>query len=203
MKTIDTNPTEIERQIFPECAKEIIAKIAASNYGKYGNLTLEAAKLIQQVAIAENCSPVVLSISWLNESSFRLTPEPNTNGKPDDFDHWDVGPMQLNVHWTNATIRMKEVAAMAEDWSGVASYRSDGTPMDFNGDWIANIRMAARRLNAIHTKTFDALGFASPDEMRTVKYTGPNAQPYRLTSYREYAPLFQKFFECFNTDISV
>lgn len=196
---INLIPTEIERQIFSDCAADIVAKIAASNYGKFGNLTHEAAKLMQQVAVIENCSPTLLATTWLNESTFRFNPPPNTNGKPEEFVHWDVGPMQLNVHWTRRSLEIKETKPLDDDgnWSGSQLFLPDGQPANFDGDAVANMRMAARRLVAPHSRLFAELGYASAEEFHACVYTGPGARPARLLSYRSYAPLFQKFFECY------
>jgi len=127
----------------------------------------------------------------MNESNFAFHPPPNTNGQPQNVDRWDVGPFQINVHWTLAQVAAKEVsfAGLNErNVFGYDFYRSDGkTPLAFTGDPLSNGRMGARRLNAI----------GGNDQNKAVKYTAPGAQPARKISYQRYAGRFRDFFNCY------
>ena len=184
---------------FVECSRVVCAHIAASPYGRFGNLSKDAADLIVEVAGIENISPALLAVTWLNESVFKFYPPPNTNGYLDDFEHWDVGGFQLNVYWTGKVIEKREAKGV-DGWDGSPAFNADGTAANFNGDPLANARTAAQRLLAIRKPSIGD-DYKNDDERRAVKYTGPGAQPYRLDSYREYAPLFDQFFQCYGNAI--
>jgi hypothetical protein len=183
---------------FAECVSQsgLDRKIAEASYGKYGSFNEDAAKLIIEASQLEHIAPTMLAITLLNESVFNLHQTPNTNHRPDDPTHWDVGPAQLNVHWTKKEVEAGNVQPLPE----IDIFGSLSSPdAQFDGDPLSNIRMCARRLLAIHTKKFAEAGYKSENEMRCVRYTGPGAQPFRLQSYREYLPLFKTFFTCYHS----
>jgi len=191
---------------FDECAKAINDKIAASEYARFGSFTEEACGIILATpqkhpvlasGINGAITPVMLCVTLLNESVFNLRQTPNTNGRPDDPTHWDMGPSQLNVKWTRAGVAKNLIPAFDER-AVFGSLADPSAP--FDGDPAANIYVCALTLASIHTTNWHALTFQSPEEMRCVRYTGPGAQPFRQASYREYAPLFSVFFECYQPD---
>lgn len=166
-------------------------EVCVGNLGATG-FTKEAADLINQISDYEGTSRDLLAVTWMNESNFAFHPPPNTNGHPENVDRWDVGPFQINVHWTLAQVAAKEVsfAGLNErNVFGYDFYRSDGkTPLAFTGDPLSNGRMGARRLNAI----------GGNDQNKAVKYTAPGAQPARKISYQRYAGRFRDFFNCYH-----
>jgi hypothetical protein len=129
----------------------------------------------------------------MNESGFDLHPSQNDNDHPENVDKWDVGPFQINVHWTLAQVAKKEVSFRKlneRNVFGYDFYHSDGTtPLNyFTGDPLSNGRMGARRLNAI----------GGSDENKAMKYTKPSSQAARKTSYETYAGRFRNFFDCYH-----
>jgi len=99
----------------------------------------------------------------------------------------------VNMYWTMAEAAKKEVSFEGLDyWDvfGSTFYDSDGkTPLNyFTGDPLANVRMAARRLQAK----------GGTDENKAVKYTKPSSQPARKTSWNRYSGIFRDFFQCYN-----
>jgi hypothetical protein len=155
--------------------------------------TQDAADLINQISGAEGTSRELLAVTWMNESGFELRPSQNDNGHPENVDKWDVGPFQINVHWTLAQVAKKEVSfggLNERNVFGYDFYHSDGkTPLNyFTGDPLSNGRMGARRLNAI----------GGSDENKAIKYTKPSSQAARKTSYESYAGRFRDFFNCYH-----
>ena len=179
-------------------------------YGKAG-LSGDAAKfndaaasLIKDISSRENVPADALAVTMMNETAnkdFSLKTQPNLNGHPEDYTHWDVGPFQLNVHWTLRSVQIKEIS-----WSDIIKfsgtdpagnnvfgqyyYQSDGkTPVtEFTGDPLANGRVAARRLGATPGSTW---------RDKVINYTKPTSRPARARSYDNYASSFTTFFDCF------
>jgi len=151
-----------------------------------------AADVIRKITQKEPISPELLAVTWMNEhSDFALRPDPNPNSHPEDYKQWDVGPFGLNVAWTMAQHYAKEVTfkgLVLENVLGYNYYRSDmKTPAPFSGDPVDNGRMAARRLNF----------WGGSDENKAVKHTKKTSQAQRRKSFRQYAPLFRRFFACY------
>ena len=152
----------------------------------------DAADLIKKITGKEPISPELLAVTWMNEhSDFLLRPNPNTNDHPEDINQWDVGPFGLNVGWTMAQVHAQEVSDEGlelPNYLGYNYYRSDmKTPAPFSGDPVENGQMAARRLNF----------WGGSDENKAVKHTKKTSQAQRRKSFRQYAPLFRKFFACY------
>jgi hypothetical protein len=128
-------------------------------------------------------SPEAISVTWLNETTFRFYSEPNKNNQPENFDAWDVGPFQTNIFWTKGDLRVKRISAVGLTELGMFGHAVDV----FDGNPMENGLAAVRRLKKM----------GKTDEERVVAYTGPKARPSRLESWKEYAPLFQKFFSVY------
>jgi hypothetical protein len=174
----------IPQKTFDDCAKEA---------GVEG-ISQEVADLIQNISDLEGISRELLAVTLMNESSLSsssLHSDPNTNGHPEDIMKWDVGPFQINIYWTLAAVKKGEVSfdgLIMENVFGYNFYHSDmKTPATFSGDPLSNGRMAARRLNAI----------GGSDENKAVKYAPPYARAHRKQSFKDYAPRFQQFFNCY------
>lgn len=159
--------------------------LLASPYARYGNFTEETADLIVEVHGMERISPNLLAVTILNESTFNLYQEPNTNGNDTNWFGFDIGCGQLNLGWTTRMSwqgEFKTSDLLFVDVFGKPPYLPK---MPFTGNPLAHLRAVARRL----------LGKKVDDRNRAILYTGPNAQPYRATSYDKYAPLFKDFFD--------
>jgi hypothetical protein len=169
-------------------------KYAASSYAEYGAFTDDTVQMIllarfwinRQLPNADPASSELISVTWMNESSFRCCPPPNKNQSADDFDGWDLGPMQMNKRVTQA------------DWN-VKFYRPIplytpaeifGLPTDvFTGNPFANILQACVKLGRIHGTDEDKAGI----------YTGGDRVKSRRESFREWAPFFREFFRLYST----
>jgi hypothetical protein len=92
--------------------------------------TKGAADLINQISGDEgSTSRDLLAVTWMNESHFDLHSGAMDNGHPEDVMQWDVGPFQINVHWTLAQVAAKEVSfggLNERNVFGYNFYRSDG-----------------------------------------------------------------------------
>lgn len=182
-------------------------------FGKYGTFQIDNADIILLVSKLEVIAPELVAVTWMNETTFRFYSEPNTNGRPDDFDKWDVGPMQTNVGYT-----MKDIAVGFIRNEGLNTAKAFGT-MDaivvFDGDPIENLRLGARKLNAlgraevigkdkkILLPKVTVEGWKQYDDWtknrrRAALYTRPDAREARIASYNKYAPMFRKFFEVYS-----
>jgi hypothetical protein len=119
----------------------------------------------------------------MNENTtFDLCLKPNTKFK--DTEWWDVGPFQLNQHYTNAAI---ESGAVKNEGRKFLDYgqiygRTVKENQPFTGSTLANGRMAARRLNAFGGKS---------DRQTAINYAG---RAGRGNSYDSFAPVFEWFF---------
>jgi YD repeat-containing protein len=154
--------------------------------------TQEAADLLLNIHNAEGTSLALLSVTMMNENSgFKLDVKPNPNygekGNPSPPEWWDVGPFQINQHYTNAEISAGRVKNEGRDylsnWEMYGAVVRENEP--FTGVPLANGRMAARRLNASAGKT---------DRQKAISYA---AREGRGTSYDNFAPLFNRFFDCY------
>lgn len=180
-------------------------------YGRWGHFTEENAKTVIKVVDSEISQGVkaarvqamaVLAFTWLQESTWSFNPLPNTNKKPESPWNWDIGPFQLNVHWTHRIAWQQDIKTKDLNWKDVFGkqfYLLDGiTPAPFNGDVVTHGRCALRRL--LHDQRQPGpLGFADKETMQVVLYTGPKAQPHRLKSWTEYGEHIKEFFEAYTT----
>lgn len=178
--------------------------MVASGLSRYiSNFSKEAADLINQVSGLENVSAPLLAVTWAFETDFNLHPGPNINKHPGSPERWDVGPFHINIRWTERGVAKGELSfngltkrdvygsiAWSVDPSAVSPRLSDhlGTPGTFNGAPLSNGRMAARRLNA----------FGGSDENKASKYAPAEGRKDRKKQYNKFAPLYQKFFDCYN-----
>lgn len=186
----------------------LIGQIEADFKG-WGVFHIDNADLCQWAGAVEGIDPALIAVTWMNESTFRYTVEPNRNGT-DEFANFDVGPMQLNVK----TIRAN-VANRFLNVRGIDVVRALGTPTlpFFDGDVVENVRLAARFLARIGRGTivgpsqtvlypsvadhWDDVPELERNERRAVAYTGPEARPARYRSWIKYAPLFETFFRLY------
>lgn len=184
----------------------------SSKFGKYGTFSIDNADVILLVSRLENISPELLAVTWLNETTFRFYSEPNKNNKPDNFSAWDVGPMQLNVGYTQKDLAVGFFKGLDLDLTK-AFGNALGAEL-FNGDPITNIRLAARKLKALgradvigknneriylKASVEDWKNFAEDYKnlRRAMLYTGPEARNARRDSYIKFAPMFEKFFKVY------
>lgn len=178
-------------------------------YGKWGHFTEENAKTIIKIAdlevgqgskIVSILTMAMLAFTWVNESTWSFNTEPNTNNKPYSPWNWDIGPFQMNLHWTVRMIWQGDFSVKDLSWKGVwgPSFYEEGgiKPAAFNGDVVENGRCALRRMLS-DRRQHGPLGFANRETMQTVLYTGPKAQSHRLKNWNKYGEDFKKFFEAY------
>lgn len=186
-------------------------------YGKYGRFTVESADIIVFVSTIEQISPEVHAVTWQNETTFRNYSEsnPNTKSNPnDDFNLYDVGPMQINIGTLKANLGVNYISITGLDINKIVGNKG---PI-FTGDPIQNHRCGTRLLKrmgqgvivakkdgqkftmfeALTSQSWANLTTDQKNERRVVNYTGPEARPARLDSWRKYSPMFKKFFEVYN-----
>jgi hypothetical protein len=141
----------------------------------------------------QGASPVLLAVTWMNEYRFHMRGLPNTNGA-NNTEYWDYGPFQLNKHWTNGDVDVwvKSKGRYGVSNTGLSDKDIYGVTADansgFDGDPLANGRMASRKLMSNGGKT---------DRERAQRYTSPVNQRVRGLSYDNFAPLFANFFDCY------
>ena len=186
----------------------LVGQIEADFKG-WGAFSISAADVITMIATDEGIAPELLSVTVLNESTFRFYCEPNTNGSDDPY-FWDVGPAQLN----RGNIQ-RSIANQFINGKGIDIARAlDSTATMFIGDPLQNLRLASRFLKRIgqgtivgpsETVLYPSLAAmwaevpeAQRNERRAVAYTGPEARPARFQSWQKYSPMFQRFFELYN-----
>lgn len=158
-------------------------EVEESKFGHYGSFRIDNADFILSLSRMTQVSPEAIAVTWLNETTFRFYSEPNKNNQPENFDAWDVGPFQTNVFWTKGDLRVKRISG-----NGLTELGMFGHAVDlFDGEPLQNGLVAIRRLKKM----------GKTDEERVVTYTGPKARPSRLESWKEFSPLFQKFFEIY------
>jgi hypothetical protein len=145
-----------------------------------------AADLLLSINNAEGASLPLLAVTLMNENTtFNLMLKPNTNGSS-KTEWWDVGPFQINQHYTNKAIANGEVKNEGNSflayWDMFGPVVKEDEP--FTGSPLANGQMAARRLQAS----------GSNDRQRAINYA---QRAGRGASYDSFAPLFDKFFNCY------
>ena len=189
---------------FEDClAQNGLGEMIEAQYGRWGHFSAEAADAIIQVVRLEVREPgpaalinlmAQLAYTWMNESVFRFYPEPNMNGQPENTEKWDIGPGQLNVHWTRRAAVIKEFDLLPER-------QVFGTfAAKFDGDPIANLRQVCRVLQAIRAGRDKGDISQSLLETQVTHYTGPNARPARRENWRKYGGLLREFFICYELD---
>lgn len=187
-------------------------------FGKFGRFTVESADIIGLVSTVEQVSPEIHAVTWMNETTFRNYSESNPNKKNnpnDDFTLYDVGPMQINVGILKANLSVNYISITGLDINKVVGNKG---PI-FTGDPIENHRCAARLLKRmgqgvivgkkdgqkftmfapLTSQSWANLTLDQKNERRVVNYTGPEARPARLESWKKYGPMFKKFFEVYAT----
>jgi hypothetical protein len=144
--------------------------------------------LLLDIHNAEGTSLSLLAVTLMNENTtFNLMLNPNTNGSS-DTEWWDVGPFQINQHYTNNAIEKGVVKneggidSFLAYWDLYGPVVKEGQP--FMGSPLANGRMAARRLQSA----------GSNDRQRAINYAQREG---RGNSYDSFAPLFDRFFDCY------
>ena len=185
----------------------LVGQIEADFHG-WGAFHIDNADVCLMMQTAEDVDPALLAVTWMNETTFRFYSEPNDNHS-DDFDKWDVGPMQVNRGVVKLNIANKFLNA-----KGIDLLRALDTSHDqFNGDPLENIRLACRLLLRIGRGTITGpsqtvlypsvadhwadVPEVERNERRAVAYTGPEARPARYQSWIKYAPLFTEFFKLY------
>lgn len=159
---------------------------AKGQYADAKLFTQAAANLLLDINSAEGGSVSLLAMTLMNENTtFDIFLKPNTKFK--DTEWWDVGPFQLNQHYTNEAIASGNVSNEGRNylatWDMYGPVVKENKP--FTGSPLANGRMAARRLNAASSKS---------DRQRAINYAG---RAGRGDSYDSFAPLFDRFFNCY------
>ncbi len=203
-----TQVTEQNADKFSNCLKT-----AGLDPVEFHHFNEQAANLINQISSLENVSQPLLAITWRYENNFQMNPKPNTNGHPENTDKWDVGPFHINVHWTEAEAKQggvsfdglsrtdvygSTVTGGRDEDQGLRVY---GKVSPFNGDPLANGRMAARRLNAFGgSDQHKAMMYAPPDHFEGTgkKKHWVATRTGRGSNYNHYAPALAKFFDCYN-----
>jgi hypothetical protein len=187
-------------------------------FGKWGQFTIDSADFILRVNEVENVSPELLAVTWMNETTFRFYSEPNPNKKSnpnDDFDKYDVGPFQLNVGTLKANVANKYLSIKGLDINKILGTKGKA----FNGDPFEHSLCAARFLNRIgqgeivggkereimFTKLtqeqWSKLNLDAKNGRRAIAYTGPEARPYRMESWKKFGPMFKRFFDVYKLGI--
>lgn len=192
-----------------EMSEDVLGEVQ-KYFGRWGSFHIDNADVILTISSLEIISPELLAVTWLNESSLKFIVEPNKNNQPNNFDAWDVGPMQMNVGWTKKDL---QVGFFSD--KGINLSRALGTASDlYDGDPFDNLRLASRRLLAggrgliagpnkttlmegINSKMWERIPDDVKNLRRAVGYTGPEARQKRLESYQKFAPMFKKFFEVY------
>lgn len=191
-----------------------------SNYALYGPINEEAIRIILRVGEWEKCPPTMGAHTHMNESSFRLYLEPQTNEKSDpenikNPDKWDFGPWQINRGLYLRNVELKYYRGLPdEDVFGRVFYNPDGTPAEFNGNPLINAQAGARHLmrktgpwaaecaicgefKECKGKTHEKMLFRSLDEYRVGGYCGLESRPYRVRSWRLWESYFEEFFRIY------
>lgn len=180
------------------------AKYATSSYAPYGQLNDESVKLILRVAALEQCSAALLAHAWMNESSFRFYPPPNTNVKKDPNnihfpEKWDHGPMQINREIYEKNVAVKWFKALPVEQVFGTEFYLPGTlePYEFTGNPLFNLRAGARHLARIGGD-WQGEGFKSLDAMKAGKFTGGDRVQWRANNWLEWGPYLTSLFELYS-----
>lgn len=156
---------------------------AKNQYADAKLFTQAAADLLLDIHQAEGTSLSLLAVTLMNENTtFDLYLAPNTKFKNTEW--WDVGPFQLNQHYTNIAIKKGAVTMDGLDYGGIYGMKIKANEQ-FYGDPLQNGRMAGRLLNAAG---------GNSDRQRAINYAQREG---RGSSYDSFAPLFDKFFNCY------
>ena len=195
-----------------------VVGVVSSVFGKWGMFHIDAADFTLRIASLESIAPELFAVTWMNESSFKFYPEPNPNKKSnpkDDFDKYDVGPLQTNVGILRKNIENKYLSIKGLDLEKIIGTKSQ----EFNGDPIENSRLAARLLlragrsaiiassggnrfelfPALTSQQWAVMPSYQRMERQAVAYTGPEARPYRLKSWKQFSSMFREFFRVYGS----
>lgn len=169
-------------------ASEFADKYADSSYAPYGELNEESARLILRVATIEGCLPALLAHAWMNESSYRFYPPPNTNNSKNSID-WDFGPCQINygVYAKNVEVNWIRPVAYNQEIFGSPN------PDLFDGNPLMNVRIAARYLARIRGD-WQGEGFTSLEAMKAGKFTGGVRVQHRAANWVKWEPYLTELF---------
>ena len=187
----------------------LVGQIEADFKG-WGLFHIDNADTLLWLHAVEQVDLAAAAIMWMNESTFRYQVEPNTNAprNPDDlFEHYDVGPGQLNVGRTQADIKVKFLNPQ-----GIDLMRAFGTS-EQPPDPLENLRVSCRKLMRIGQGTivgpsetvlypsvahlWSQVPEVERNERRSVAYCGPDSRPARFKSWVKYSPLFTRFFQLY------
>jgi hypothetical protein len=154
--------------------------------GQYADVTQfaqDAANLLLDIHNAEGGSSSLLAVTLMNENTtFDLKLGPNTN-RSKNTERWDVGPFQINQHYTNIAIKKGAVSMDGLDYGGVYGMKIKANEQ-FYGDPLQNGQMAARILGSN----------SGTDRNKAMMYTAQPSRAVRGQSYDSFAPLFDWFF---------
>ena len=166
-------------------------------------ITIEAADLILEISRLEDISVAALAVTWQWETGFQLYPKPNTNGKPENMEEWDVGPFHVNIKYTNLYVKQGKLTISdiyksngiggSNIWgdylfdpnSTVSKDSKNWIASPFSGNPLANGRVAARRLKA-----------NGGSEENQVKWYAPDPED-RAKKYNTWRNNWKNFFACY------
>lgn len=163
-----------------------LGEMLDTEFGKWGKLSAEAVDMVLEVSDLESISPELLLYTWAKESCFNFHPMPNTNNQPMNPYAFDIGPGQINMGWCFKSIWVREYSAEGLHYDRVFGKEFSKA---FSGSPVANLRMAARRLNARK----------GDDEEKATLYPGPNSRPNRREGWKKYGELMRAFFKLYST----
>jgi hypothetical protein len=161
-----------------------LGQMIEDQYGKYGHFTEDSAQTVLHVIKLEPVvTPAVLMFTWMNEATFDLRPAPQINHNPQHLYGFDIGPMQMNMGLTYKSIWVGEYSQKGLNyWDVFGLDFEEGKP--FDGDPIANMRMGARKLAAIH----------GDDARKVTMYAGPDHRQRRAENWSKYGQLLAGFY---------
>lgn len=188
-----------------------LANQIEADFKGWGVFHIDNADTLLWLREVEGVDLAAAAVMWANESTFRYQVEPNKNSprNPDDlFEHYDVGPGQINVGRTRADIEVKFINP-----KGIELLRAFGTK-EIPPDPLENLRLSCRKLMRIGQGTItgpsDTVLYppvahvwadvpeVERNERRSVAYCGPDSRPARYKSWVKYAPLFTRFFQLYD-----
>lgn len=176
-------------------------------YGQWGHFHKDAADAIWQAACSETqpyfrvTLASMLSVTIMNESTFRMYVEPNTNVKtrPENIycpSAWDFGWCQINFFWHTLDAWEGNVSMRGLAWRKVFGNPPFEPDVPFTGDPVFNARACARIMFA-RLGVQDLPGVSSSlQETQVVHYTGgsQDRMDHRRADWRKYGKLFEQFF---------
>jgi YD repeat-containing protein len=169
---------------------QLRTKHVNGQYADGTHFTKDAADLLTEIHNSEpETSLALLAVTLMNENTnFQLDLKPNTNpnkkGVDSPKDWWDIGPFQLNTHYTVMGLALGQVSMKdlePDDIFGKTVTKNQ----PFTGKPLANGRTAARVLQSVGGNT---------DRDKAINYAQRNG---RGDSYDSFAPLFNNFFNCY------